>query len=104
MIEVAERLLLPGRVAPGDAPLGPEARDLVLRLALARAQLDDRGGLRALRERFDAALAGSPEHAAFVVATGGAPVAGDPHAVLAGAARQADSVRALLAGGRGFGG
>ncbi|HET6522440.1 MAG TPA: hypothetical protein VFG47_21840, partial [Geminicoccaceae bacterium] len=33
VIEVAERLLLPGRVAPGDAPLGPEARDLVLRLA-----------------------------------------------------------------------
>ena len=92
--------LLPGRTDAGAA-LGREERELVVRLALAHAQMDDWAGLRALRARFGDAMARSPEHAAFAMATGGDPGAGDARAVLAGSAEQIDAVRALLDGGIG---
>ena len=77
--------------------LAPEEQTLVIRLALAHAQLDETSGLEEIRRRYGPAMRGQPGEPAFLMATSTAGDPATPDAVLAAASRQIQGIHKFLA-------
>ena len=76
--------------------LGTDEQAAVVKLAIARAQLDQKDELARIRHRFGPAIDGTPAEAAFLMATDPNERATAPSAILATAGRQMKSIQAYL--------
>jgi hypothetical protein len=94
LVRVIEATLASVELDQGRLP--PDAQTLVVKLAIAYAQLQQRDGLAAVKERFGPAMRGTAAEPAFLMATAAGAAAAEPEAVLAAAERQIQEVRNYL--------